>query len=120
MLPSVNGGLAAPSAANGGSCSGTGRHLYLVTRVMAPHVTPRYRYAGMMDLADEPESLASEGLAYLLEGRFVVADDQVDIIVRAGLPGQRETSRPTRRPAIPRTSAAASSSMTASTFEAGV
>jgi hypothetical protein len=48
----------------------------------------------MMEDTDEPESLASEGLLYLLEGRFVITDHEVDVIVRAGLSAKKGIHAP--------------------------
>jgi len=48
----------------------------------------------MVERADEPESLASESLIYLLEGRFVVTDHQVDVVVWASLPAKEGIHAP--------------------------
>jgi hypothetical protein len=68
--------------------------LHLGACAMPPRVTPRDRYTGVMKGADEPESLASESLAYLIEGRFVVTDYEVDVIVGASLPADESVHAP--------------------------
>jgi hypothetical protein len=55
----------------------------------------------MVERADEPEALASESLVYLLKGRLVVTNHEVDVIVLASLPPEESIHAPSARQPSP-------------------